>query len=291
MKKREVSMLAAPVLFLALAFTACSNPNGGGTVNDGSDPANPVTKVITGRNISQNWADIVNAVTADGKYVILDLSACTADDNAIEGDENDSPQSGMNIFYDNPYIKGIILPSTLVTIGEYAFIGCKYLTSISIPNSVTSIGSLAFLGCESLTSITVAESNPSLSSQDGVVFNKAKTELILCPAGKGGAYTVPANVTTIRNSAFLRCENLTSISIPASVTAIGEMAVYNCASLTSVTFGEGSSIDEGGFADLYPFDGDLRAKYLDGEGGAGTYTRSGAGTTESPYVWTKQGGA
>jgi hypothetical protein len=85
------------------------------------------------------------------------------------------------------------------------------------------------------------------------------------------------------------CKYLTSVTIPGSVNIIESAAFYNCASLTSVTFGEGSSIDAGDFSDFYPFDGDLRAKHLDGNGGAGTYTREGAGTTESPYVWTKQG--
>jgi len=36
-----------------------------------------------------------------------------------------------------------------------------------------------------------------------------------------------------------------------------------------------------------PFDGDLSEKYIGG--GIGTYERTGgSGTTEDPYVWTKQ---
>ena len=52
-------------------------------------------------------------------------------------------------------------------------------------------------------------------------------------------FTVPNNVTSIKDEAFIRCESLTSVTIPDSVTSIGELAFYNCDSLTSVTIGKG----------------------------------------------------
>ncbi|MBO5270649.1 MAG: leucine-rich repeat domain-containing protein, partial [Clostridia bacterium] len=45
---------------------------------------------------------------------------------------------------------------------------------------------------------------------------------------------IPSSVTSIGQSAFFGCSNLTSINIPSSVTSIGQNAFYNCSSLTSI---------------------------------------------------------
>lgn len=47
----------------------------------------------------------------------------------------------------------IVIPNSVTSIGNYAFLDCSSLTSVIIPNSVTSIGSGAFSGCSSLTSV------------------------------------------------------------------------------------------------------------------------------------------
>ncbi|MBQ9746092.1 MAG: leucine-rich repeat domain-containing protein, partial [Clostridia bacterium] len=60
--------------------------------------------------------------------------------------------------------------------------------------------------------------------------------------------TIPANVTSIGDSAFENCEALTSVTIPANVTSIGSYAFYGCTSLTSVTIPAGvTSIGAGAF--------------------------------------------
>jgi ABC-type oligopeptide transport system substrate-binding subunit len=62
------------------------------------------------------WATINSTVQTAGKYVILDLAACTTTDNTIYG--RDTPTNNhFNIIKDNGYIKGITLPSTLTSIG------------------------------------------------------------------------------------------------------------------------------------------------------------------------------
>jgi len=49
--------------------------------------AAPLGTVVfpAGFNISDNWAAIATTVKAKSKYVILDLSACVASNNTIEG--------------------------------------------------------------------------------------------------------------------------------------------------------------------------------------------------------------
>lgn len=124
----------------------------------------------------------------------------------------------------------LMIPKGVITIGDYAFSGCLFLETVTIPESVTTIGDYAFSGC-SLTSIDVESSNAVYVSEDGVLFDKAKTTLIQYPNRREGAYTIPDGVTVIGDAAFRSCSYLTSINIPNSVTSIGDFAFYECRSL------------------------------------------------------------
>jgi hypothetical protein len=106
--------------------------------------------------LSDAWGAINAAVADAEKYVILDLSACTITDNTIEGAENPSGNS-FNVIQDNTYIKGIILPNTLTSIGESAFDGCTALTSIILPDTLESIRLYTFSDCTALTTVIFAE--------------------------------------------------------------------------------------------------------------------------------------
>ena len=58
--------------------------------------------------------------------------------------------------------KCTLIPSTVTSIGNYAFIGCSGLTAVEIPNSVTSIGDSAFEGCRGLTAVEIPNSVTSI---------------------------------------------------------------------------------------------------------------------------------
>lgn len=87
-------------------------------------------------------------------------------------------------FQDCRSIKNIIIPSSVSTIGESAFSGCTSLSSVFIGSGVKELDKRGFYGCDSLAEITVDEKNANYSSLDGVLFNKDKTNVIICPNGK-----------------------------------------------------------------------------------------------------------
>ena len=130
------------------------------------------------------------------------------------------------------------------------------LTMVVIPDSVTSIDSNPFDTCKNLTSIIVNPNNSIYSSQNGVLYNKTLTELVIFPAGISSSFVIPNSVKSIGYGAFSGCLSLTSITIPNSVTSIGGYAFHNCPSLISITI-PSSVTSIGEYAFLYIFSSNL----------------------------------
>ena len=133
-------------------------------------------------------------------------------------------------------LTGVTIPFSVTSIGSGAFLSCTALTGVTIPSSVTSIGTQAFNGCTALASITVDASNPAYASDGKVLFNKTQTTLIhAAPKSVLGSYTIPSSVTSIESNAFQSCTALTGVTISFGVTSIGSQAFYNCTALASIT--------------------------------------------------------
>lgn len=153
---------------------------------------------------------------------------------AIKGDF-DIPSSVTTIkesaFAGCDKLTNIEIPSSVTTIKDEAFFGCENLTSIKIPASVTSIRSNAFMDCSKLKNISIASDNSNYSFEDGVLYNKDKSQIIAVLCSIEGVFSIPSSVTSIGDYAFFNCEGLTKIEIPSNITDIGEWAFSYCKNL------------------------------------------------------------
>jgi hypothetical protein len=128
---------------------------------------------------------------------------------------------------------GIQIPKKVKEIENCAFEGCISLINIAIPENLTKIDPTAFSDCSSLMDIFVDDKNKKFISVEGVLYNKAKTELLICPGGKSGNLTIPGGVIKVGRNAFSRSK-LTSITIPDGVTHIGDFVFAHTNNLKSL---------------------------------------------------------
>ena len=189
-------------------------------------------------------------------------------------------------FYNSKNVEHLILPNTLITIGEEMFYQSD-LRSVVIPTNVTTVGYSAFKRCSSLTTVTF-EKESQLKTIGGDYYYGAFSD---CTALT--SIEIPASVETIGNTAFIvcsklatvtfekgsqlktigggysssshfgtysdyygafsDCSSLTSIEIPASVETIEATAFKRCSKLTTITFEKGSLLKTigGGYYSSY----------------------------------------
>ena len=161
--------------------------------------------------------------------------------------------------------KKVILPETLITIGQYAFqdqqleeavlplslkkistwaFADSTLAKINLPEGLREIGWNAFLRCANLTAITLPDSLEVLGdspfSGSGITsINVPATWTELPPYCFCGMnlteLTIPPHITAIGNCSLAHNTKLTSIVIPETVTTFGPYLFNGCTSLTDVT--------------------------------------------------------
>ena len=172
----------------------------------------------------------------------------------------------------NASLTAIIIPDNVQTIGNYAFSSCTKATSITLPTNLTSIGNNAFATCSSLTSVDIPDKVMIIGEY---AFNRCSNL---------ETATVGNSVTTIGTNAFASCTKLESINIPASVMTIGASAFEGCNALTSFDVDANNNFyaSEGGV--LFNKDKTILIQYPASKSGS-TYTIPASVTTINSYAF------
>ena len=187
-------------------------------------------------------------------------------------------------FYNNSAVTSVILPETVVKIGEKAFSECKNLTSVTIPQGVVEIQSAAFSMCPKLTVIDIPDGLQKAAwlAEDDVQFRCSFGSSAAFALSKGGnsfctgdfqmrylfdedgnrnglrlnkylgtdtEITVPEEVTET-GSAFKDCNTVTKVVLPAGLTKLESNIFSGCTGLKEIAIPEGvTSIGNGAFRD------------------------------------------
>lgn len=124
-----------------------------------------------------------------------------------------------NVFFINEELESISIPSTVETISDYAFYGCKRLKSVELHKGIKKIGDWAFFGCEKLKSVIV----PTGAEIGEYSF-----------AGCVKLETAAVNTRKIPPYAFARCDRLENFTFGPQVKEIGDYAFYFCEQLKKI---------------------------------------------------------
>ena len=161
---------------------------------------------------------------------------CLSPNYIYEDDVLFNKDKSRIISFRNQNVKSYVIPSSVTSIGDWAFYGCNSLSEIVIPSSVTSISDRTFSNCDSLSKIVIPSSVTSIGGR-AFSFCRSLSEIV-----------IPSSVTSIGECAFVACRSLSEIVIPSSVTSIDDGAFSSCRSLSEIVIPSSvTSIDDGAF--------------------------------------------
>ena len=170
---------------------------------------------VTGSNKCAGKLTIVSSVTAINDYAFSSYRS--------------TGRPSFSLIEQEPEITELVIPKTVLSIGESAFADNKFLTSISISNSVKTIGRDAFKQSNNVTSLTIGTGAAIIESDTYQEF-RYLTKLV-----------VPEGVTRIDGGAFSELYSVTSLTLPSTLTTLGQASLRGMHSLRTINIPAGLS--------------------------------------------------
>lgn len=183
---------------------------------------------------SANLENIQKVVINQGVSSIGDYAFYTKSHSKISSivmpDSITSIGNSAFLFCDQ--LSNLELPDGLLSIGRGAFSRCQGLREIKIPDSVTSIGPYAFSGCIQVKTVTIPK---NVSSIGAGVFTACSTltEIFVDPQNK----YFKSDMGALRSGTqFLCCPAGISgkFEIPQGITTIAAAAFNSCKKITDI---------------------------------------------------------
>ena len=208
----------------------------------------PANVTVIGSYAFSRCYNIATVTFADGSLLATISNDAFADCGNLTGIEIPATVTiiGNSAFWQCRNITAINIPAGVKEISSQTFEDCIKLITIEIPASVTEVESSAISGCTGLASIIVDEGNPKYASLDGILYNKAKTEIIFIPQRISGNIIIPAGITEIDNQAFSGRTSLETVTFAegSQLETIGNDAFSECGGLVTVIFAESSRLEK-----------------------------------------------
>lgn len=172
---------------------------------------------------------------------------------------------GFGAFWDDRQLKDIKLSKSITELSSYLFGNCIKLQNFEIPVNVTKISDCSFGGCIEINSIKISKNlqeininafynctklnnieidkeNKNFNFENGILFNKEKTQMIIIlpNAIKVDTLVVPNTVTTLKVSNLTSYSQLTKLELPESITYI-DPSMFQTLKINKITIDSNNS--------------------------------------------------
>lgn len=173
-----------------------------------------------------------------------------------------------NAFSNISWCYGVVIPNSVIHIGEYAFSKCDDLHHITIGNGLESVGNNAFKDCQRLNKVIISD----IESWCNVVFGTIriygetimKSDLqyreqanplywahhLYLNEEEITNLVIPSNITEIKDCTFIG-GNFSTVSFHENITKIGDASFCNCSYLKEIILPDKlTSLGESAFSQI-----------------------------------------